>query len=77
MAAPAGRRRHAHVTADLGELELSCEHTATTLLLRRSRRRDEERRSGDFHVVLTETFVKLISDNPVGRLGAPDGRPSW
>jgi len=30
VVALAGRHRHARVTVDLGELELSCEHTATT-----------------------------------------------
>jgi hypothetical protein len=59
------------VAVDLGELELSCERTATTLvpcysdlvLALRSR-------SGEFHGALTQAFAQLVSDIFVGRTGA-------
>jgi hypothetical protein len=59
------------VAVDLGELELSCERTATTLvpcygdLVAAIRGRGRE-----FHGVLTQAFAQLVSDIFVGRLGA-------
>jgi hypothetical protein len=59
-----------HVAVDLGELELSCERTATTLVPCYSDLVAAVRgRSGEFHGALTEAFARLISDIFVGRFG--------
>jgi hypothetical protein len=56
---------------DLGELELSCERTATMLVpCYGDLVAAVAGRSADFHGVLTETFRQLVSDIFVGRLGA-------
>jgi hypothetical protein len=59
------------VAVDLGELELSCERTAITLVPCYSDLVAAVRgRSGEFHAVLTQAFAQLVSDIFVGRLGA-------
>jgi len=59
------------VAVELGELELSCEQTATTLVPCYSDLVAAVRgRAGDFHGVLTRAFARLIADIFVGRLGA-------
>lgn len=59
------------VAVDLGELELSCERTATTLVPCYSDLVAAVRaRSGEFHGALTEAFAQLVSQVFVGRLGA-------
>jgi len=58
------------VAVDLGELELSCERTATTLVPCYGDLVAAVRgRAGDFHGVLTTTFAQLVSDIFVGRIG--------
>lgn len=60
-----------HVAIDLGELELSCERTATTLVPCYGDLVDAVRgRSREFHGALTEAFAHLVSDIFVGRFGA-------
>ncbi|HET7501880.1 MAG TPA: hypothetical protein VFK02_12775 [Kofleriaceae bacterium] len=59
------------IGVDLGALELSCERSATTLvpcygdLVAALRGR-----AAEFHGVLTQTFIQLVSDVFVGRIGA-------
>jgi hypothetical protein len=59
------------IAVDLGELALSCERTATTLVPCYSDLVAAVRgHSREFHGALTETYVRLLSEIFVGRLGA-------
>jgi len=59
------------VAVDLGELELTCERTGTTLVPCYSELVAALRgRAQEFHGALTSTFAQLVSDIFVGRLAA-------
>jgi hypothetical protein len=61
------------VAVELGELELSCERAATTLVPCYSDLVAAVRdRASEFHGVLTSTLLQLLSDIFVGRIGASE-----
>jgi hypothetical protein len=61
------------VAIDLGELELTCERSATTLVPCYGDLVAAVRdRASEFHGVLTSTFLQLLSDIFVGRVGASE-----